>query len=79
MNKVTNYLQVDITHRGKKSWGKFSSGKNLVTSEKFVTFSRLICQIRHFPRPILKIKRTFMSGTAFFQRKVVLLVWDFSN
>ena len=41
-------------------------GKNLVTSEKLVTFSRLIFQIRHFFRPIFKIKRTFMSGTAFF-------------
>ena len=35
--------------------GKNKSGKNLVTSEKFVTF----------PRPIFKIKRNFMSGTAF--------------
>ena len=38
---------------------KISSGKNLVTSEKLVTF----------PRPIFKIKRTFMSGTAFFPEK----------
>ena len=28
--------------------GKFSSGKNLVTSEKLVTFPRLIIQTRHF-------------------------------
>ena len=68
-----------IPYRGKKSRGKFSLGKHLVTSEKLVTFPRLIFQIRHFPRPIFKIKRTFMSGSAFFQRKVVLLVWDFSN
>ena len=33
---------------GKKCQGKFSSGKNLVTSEKLVTFPRLIFQIRHF-------------------------------
>ena len=37
-----------ITLTGKKSRGKFSSGKNLVTSEKFVTCPRLIFQIRHF-------------------------------
>ena len=48
---------------------KFLSGKNLVTSEKLVTFLGLSFQI----------KRTFMSGTAFFLEKVVLLVWDFSN
>ena len=28
--------------------GKFSSGKNFVTSEKLVTFPRLIIQTRHF-------------------------------
>ena len=28
--------------------GKFSSGKNLVTSEQLVSFPRLIFQIRHF-------------------------------
>ena len=39
--------------------GKILSGKYLVTSEKLVTF----------PRPIFKIKRTFMSGTAFFPEK----------
>ena len=38
----------EIPYRGKKSRGKFSSGKNLVTSEKLVTFPRLIFQIRHF-------------------------------
>ena len=58
-----------IPYQGKKNREKFSLGKNLVTSEKLVTF----------PRPTFKIKRAFMSGTAFFQRKVVLLVWDFSN
>ena len=26
--------RVDLPYRGKKSWGKFSSRKNLVTSEK---------------------------------------------
>ena len=34
-------------------WGTFLSGKNLVT----------------FPRPIFKIKRTLISGTAFFPEK----------
>ena len=29
-------------------WGKISSGKNLVSSEKLVTFPRLIFQIHHF-------------------------------
>ena len=48
-----------LPYPGKKSRGKFSSGKNLVTSEKLVTF----------PWPIFKIKRTFMSGTAFFLEK----------
>ena len=57
------------TLSGKKRWGKFSSGKNLVTSEKLVTFPRLIFQIRHFSRPISKVKRTFMSGTTFFPEK----------
>ena len=48
---------------------KFLLGKNLVTSEKLVTSLRLSFQI----------KRTFMSGTASFLKKVVLLLWDFSN
>ena len=60
----------DIPYRGKKSRGKFSSWKNLVTSEKLVTFLW----------PIFKIKRSFIIGTIFFfQRKIVLLVWDFST
>ena len=63
------YLFLIIPYRGKKSRGKFSSGENLVTSEKLVTFPRLIFQIRHFSRPIFKVKRTFMSGTAFFPEK----------
>ena len=37
-----------VPYRGKKSREKFSSGKNLVTSEKLVTFPRLIFQICHF-------------------------------
>ena len=49
--------------------GKISLGKNLVTSEKLVPFPRLIFQIRHFSQPIFKIKRTFMSGTAFLPEK----------
>ena len=47
--------------------GKNKSGKNLVTSEKFVTF----------PRPIFKIKRNFMSGTAFFPEKSCSLSLEF--
>ena len=46
------YLRVKIAdlipYRGKISRGKFLSGKNLVTSEKLVTFPRLIFEIRHF-------------------------------
>ena len=53
----------------KKRQGKCSSEKNLVTSEKLVTFTG----------PIFKIKRAFMSGTVFFQRNVVHLVWGSSN
>ena len=56
--------------------GKKKSGKNLVTSEKLVTFPRLIFQIRHFSRPIFKIKRTFMSRTAFFPEKSCSLPWN---
>ena len=56
-----------LPYRGKRSRGKFSSGKNLVTSEKLVTF----------PRPIFKIKRTFMSGTAFFPEKNCSLSLEF--
>ena len=41
-------LLFSIPYRGKKSRGKFSSEKNLVTSEKLVTFPRLIFQIRYF-------------------------------
>ena len=47
MNTVRVNIE-DIPYRGKKSRGKFSSGKNLVTSEKLVAFPRLIFQISHF-------------------------------
>ena len=43
--------------------GTFLLGKNLVT------FPRLIFKFVTFPRPIFKIKRTFISGTAFIQEK----------
>ena len=33
----------------------------------------------HFPDQFLKLKRLSWVGLLFFQRKVVLLVWDFSN
>ena len=41
-------LHIGDTLSGKKSRGKFSSGKNFVTSEKLVTFPPLTSQIRHF-------------------------------
>ena len=51
-------LNIELTILSALS-GKNKSGKNLVTSEKFVTF----------PRTIFKVKRNFMSVTAFFSRK----------
>ena len=44
------HVQIEIPYRGKKSRGKFSLWKKLVTSEKLVTFPQLIFQIRHFSR-----------------------------
>ena len=52
--------------------GKKMSGKNLVTSEKLVTFPRLIFQIRHFSLTNFEIKRTFMSGTVFPEKSCSL-------
>ena len=44
---LTN-LKFENTLSGKKRQGRFSSGKNLVTSEKLVPFPQLIFQICHF-------------------------------
>ena len=72
-------VAIQFTLLGKKKSGKIFVRKNLVTSEKQSLFPDQFFKFVTFPRPIFKIKRTFMSGTAFFQTKVVLLVSDFSN
>ena len=74
--------RVKVTYliREKISWGKFSSGKNFVTSEKLVTFPWLIFQIRHSPPANFWNYSNFHEWNSFFfQRKVVLLVLDLSN
>ena len=59
--------------------GKFSSGKNFVR-EKISHFSLTnFSNSSLFSDQFLKLKGLSWVGLLFFQRKVVLLVWDFSN
>ena len=78
------YLRVKIAdlipYRGKISRGKFLSGKNLSHFWKIshfspTNFSNSSLLLNQF----LKLKGLSWVGLLFFQRKVVLLVWDFSN
>ena len=76
---------LDSTLLGKKGWEKFFSGKNFVV-EKFSHFWKIsdfsptnFSSSSLVPDQFLKLKGLSWVGLHFFQRKVVLLVWDFSN
>ena len=86
--KISVYVRIHIKtipYEGKKIRGKFSSGKNFV-GEKFSHFWKIshfsptnFSNSSLFPDQFLKLKGLSWVGLLFFQRKVVLLVWDFSN
>ena len=69
--------KVDIPYKRKKSRGKFSSGKNVVTSKKLVTFPRLIFQIRHFPPTNFYNQKDFLEWDWFFPEKSCSLTLGF--
>ena len=72
---ITKILSCELPYRG-----KFSSGKNLVTSGKLVTFPPTnFSNSSLFPVQFLKLKGLSCVGLLLFQGKVILLVWNFSN
>ena len=84
-SKQFTHIFGQSTLSGKKNRGKFLLGKNFVW-EKFSHFWKIshfsptnFSNSSLFPDQFLKLKGLSWVGLLFFPRKVVLLVWDFSN